>query len=134
MSANFQLNTGDVLGFNYRNFISKQKGLAISKPDAYYKERNDTMDAVKVICVEETYKALFSLLTKGEYKSGTTAVQISNKPVSYPPQKINDLLIEICSTLADSLEEVVELVFPSDFEKIADSRLLIKTKGESVSV
>ncbi len=132
MSANFKVNTGDVLGFNYRNFISNQKAKAISKPEVYYTERNTLMDAVKVQVITNTYNTLFDLLTKGTNPTGITS-SLTIVP-SYPPQKCNDILIDICSTLADSLEEVVDLIYPSDFEKIAESRLLIKTKGESVSV
>jgi len=132
-TQNFQLNTGDVLGFNYRSFISSQKAIAISDPKTYYQQRNDLMQDLKVTIIEKMYENLFNVLTIGKPPAGGKSSQLATKPC-YPPQKINDLLINLCSDLAENLEEVVELVFPSDFEKIADSRLLIKTRGESVNV
>ncbi len=90
------------------------------------------MDAVKVTCITTTYETLFSLLTDGKV-AGATPYELDKKP-QYPPQKCNDVLINICSDLAESLEEIVDLVFPADFEKIADSRLLLNTRGNTVTV
>ena len=59
---------------------------------------------------------------------------MTNKEVAYPPQKINDVVLDLVASLAEELADIVNLVFPDDFMKIADSRLVIKQKGDSVNI
>ena len=131
--SNFQLKVGEVLGFKYQSFIGKQKALAISNPDKYYKERNALDSDIKEGIATLIYDQLFIVLTSGLASASGTAV-ISNAPVNYPPQKINDLVLDLVASLAEELADIVNLVYPDDFMKIADSRLVIKQKGESVNI
>ena len=130
---NFKLDTSDVLGFNYRNWISKQKAKAISKPQQYFEDRDKLMNAIKNSCITSTYDTLFDVLNEGTVNGGGTTYNMDGHP-KFPPQKINDILINICTSLAEDLEEVVDIVFPSDFERIADSRLLLQTKAKVINV
>ena len=128
--SNFQLNVGEVLGFKYQSFISKQKALAISNPEKYYKERDQLDLEIKQGIATSIYDKLFHLLNAG---TGITNAMSSGSPC-YPPQKINDLVLDLVASLAGELADVVNIVFPDDFQKIADSRLVIKQKGESVNI
>ena len=129
MSTNFKLDVGEVLGFKYQSFIGKQKSLAISNPDKYYKERNALDQEIKEDLATKIYDDLFIVLTKGSQTN-----KFSSGEPMYPPQKINDLVLDLVASLAEELSDIVNLVFPDDFTRIADSRLVIKQKGESVNI
>ena len=127
--SNFQLKVGEVLGFKYQSFIGKQKALAISNPDKYYKERNLLDSEIKEGIATKIYDDLYVVLTKGSSVSAFT----SGEP-QYPPQKINDLVLDLVASLAEELADVVNLIYPDDFMKIADSKLVIKQKGEAINI
>ena len=127
--ANFQLEVGEVLGFKYQSFIGKQKALAISNPDKYYKERDLLDSEIKEGIATTIYTDLYTVLTKGSQKNAFS----SGTPM-YPPQKINDLVLDLVASLAEELADVVNLIYPDDFMKIADSRLVIKQKGEAINI
>ena len=129
MTTNFKLSVGEVLGFKYQSFIGKQKALAISNPDKYYKERNLLDSEIKEGIATKIYDDLYVVLTKGSSVSAFT----SGEP-QYPPQKINDLVLDLVASLAEELADVVNLIYPDDFMKIADSRLVIKQKGEAINI
>ena len=125
--SNFQLKVGEVLGFKYQRFISAQKALAISDPKTYYTQRDELDAEIKEGIATTIYDTLFVVLTKG-------ASFMTNKEVAYPPQKINDVVLDLVASLAEELADIVNLVYPDDFMKIADSRLVIKQKGDSVNI
>ena len=129
MTTNFKLSVGEVLGFKYQSFIGKQKALAISNPDKYYKERNLLDSEIKEGIATKIYDDLYVVLTKGSSVSAFT----SGEP-QYPPQKINDLVLDLVASLAEELADVVNLIYPDDFMKIADSKLVIKQKGEAINI
>ena len=125
--SNFKLEVGEVLGFKYQRFISAQKSMAISDPKQCYKERDALDQEIKEDVAKLIYEKLFTVLTKG-------SSSMTNKEVQYPPQKINDVVLDLVASLAEELADIGNLVFPDDFTIIADSRLVIKQKGESTNI
>ena len=125
--SNFQLKVGEVLGFKYQRFISAQKAMAISDPKTYYTQRDKLDSQIKEDIATKIYEDLFEVLTKG-------ASFMTNKDVQYPPQKINDVVLDLVASLAEELADIVNLVFPDDFMKIADSKLVIKQKGDAINI
>ena len=125
--SNFQLKVGEVLGFKYQRFISAQKAMAISDPKTYYSQRDKLDSQIKEDIATKIYEDLFEVLTKG-------ASFMTNKDVQYPPQKINDVVLDLVASLAEELADIVNLVFPDDFMKIADSKLVIKQKGDAINI
>ena len=104
MTDNFKLNVGEVLGFEYQNFMSKQKSLAISNPDKFFTDRAKLSQALKVKLSTDLYDSLYGLLIKGSF--GTYTMPAKQTP-SYPPQKMNDVVISVVSELASALEDVL---------------------------
>ena len=125
--SNFQLKVGEVLGFKYQRFISAQKAIAISDPKTYYAERDKLDSQIKEDIATRIYEDLYVVLTNG-------ASFMTNKEVHYPPQKINDVVLDLVASLAEELSDIVNLVFPDDFMKIADSKLVIKQKGDAINI
>ena len=143
MSDNkFQLNTDDVLGLQYSQFISNIRGVAIANPAEYYKLRAQLMQTVKRDAVGALYNSIFNVLTKG--------VDINNQPIQapggsvvlgrgeyvpqYPSQKTNDFAIHCASILAEHLNKVVDILLPDEFESIASKKLAIKGASKAIDI
>jgi hypothetical protein len=53
----FKLDTNDILGFSYEEYVSSIRALALSKPDEYFKLRRDVLQKVKKDAVGNLYKS-----------------------------------------------------------------------------
>ena len=138
MSTNkFELDTDDVLGFAYSEYISNMRGMAIAQPAKYFQLRSDVMKTVKRDAVGSLYKSIFNILSKGTDLKGASIGALGDDPryiPHYPSQKINDFAIEVAASLADSLNKVVDILMPDDFEKLASQKLLIKGKSSAIDI
>ena len=61
----FFLETDDVLGFTCAEYVSKVRGLALSKPSEYFELRANVMKKVKSDAVKNLYKSIFNVLSRG---------------------------------------------------------------------
>lgn len=137
MSDNkFRLNTEDVLGFAFQEYLSSIRGMAISEPARYYKLRAQVMKQIKRDAVGALYKTIFNALTEGTDKDGTPIGELGRGPLipMFPSQKTNDLAIRIASILGEELNKVVDIILPDEFETIASKKLAIKGAASSIDV
>ena len=133
-SNKFYLDTDDVLGFGYQEYISAVRAKALTSPASYYTMRRLVLQKVKKDAVGNLYKTLFNVLSLGR--------DIANHPIGdlgknelipcFPSQKINDLAIKISSMLADKLNSVINIILPEDFEQIASSKLSLKGRASII--
>ena len=143
MSDNkFQLDTDDVLGFGYQEYLSSVRGLAISNPGEYYKLRSELMKTIKRDAVGALYKSIFNALSLGKDVNGRTIQSPDGSTVlgrapfvpQFPSQKTNDVAIRIASVLGEELNKVVDLLMPDEFESIASKKLQIKGASSAIDI
>ena len=128
--SNFKLDVEQVMGFDYETFISHQKALAISNPKEFYTERNEVLKCLKIKIVKDIYKDLFDALSTGTIAGVSKANFLTNGILPhYPPQLINDEVLFICKGVSNHLNEIVNILYPDDYQKIADAKATINTKG-----
>ena len=135
-ASKFFLDTDDVLGFAYQQYVSNIRGLALSKPSEYYQLRAQVMKQVKTDAVKNLYKTIFQILSKGrKFDGGSIGVFGTGDYVpSYPSQKINDFTISVAAQLGDALNQVIDIILPDDFEKLARAKLSIQGKSSAIDV
>ena len=143
MSSNnkFLLDTDDVLGFAFQEYLSSIRGLAISSPSEYYKLRAVLMKTIKRDAVGALYKTIFNALSLGADANGnaisaggSTALGRAPLVPQFPSQKVNDLAIRVASVLGEELNKVVDILMPDEFESIASKKLAIKGASSSIDV
>jgi len=138
MPNQFELDTDDVLGFAYSEYISSIRGIAISKPGDYFRMRAEVQKEIKRLAVGALYKTIFAALSKGQKPDGTALYAPlclgQGLTPGYPSQKINDFAIETAATLGEALNKVVDLLLPADFDHIASAKLTIKGKSSAIDV
>ena len=142
MANKFELDTNDVLGFAYQEYVSEIRALALSRPAEYFQLRKDVLKSVKTDAVGNLYKTLFAVLSKGETMTGGKIG--TNNDVgkhlggpnglhpSYPSQKINDFCIQVASDLADHINRAIDIILPDDFEKLASGKLNLKGRANVI--
>ena len=134
----FQLDTNDVLGFAYQEYVSEVRALALSRPAEYFQLRKEVLKQVKNDAVGTLYKTLFAVLSKGETLTGgiigTGTVHLGRDGLhpSYPSQKINDFCIQVASDLADRINRAIDIILPDDFEKLAAGKLNLKGRANVI--
>ena len=136
----FLLDTDDVLGFAYSEFLSAIRGLAISHPGEYYTLRSNLMKTIKRDAVGMLYKSIFNALSLGCDKDRNpingTNYSLGRAPYvpQYPSQKVNDIAIRVASILGEELNKVVDLLMPDEFESIASKKLQIKGAANAIQL
>ena len=130
----FFLDTDDVLGFGYQEYVASIRALALSKPAEYFNLRREVLKKVKIDAVSNLYKTLFNALSSG--------TDIHSKPIgilgsgnfkpNYPSQRINDFCIQVASDLADHINRAIDIILPDDFEKLASGKMSLKGRGNVI--
>jgi hypothetical protein len=145
MSGNkFELDTEDVLGYGYQEYLSNIRGVAISQSSEYYKLRSALMRTIKRDAVKNLYTSIFQALSKGcdingrpiqsDEGNGTVVLGRGSLVPMYPSQKVNDFAVEVSAMLGEHLNKIVDLLMPDEFEKIAAKKLQIKGAANSIDI
>ena len=136
-TANFRLDTDDVLGFNYQAYVADVRALALSKPAEYFELRKEVLEKVRRDAVGDVYKTLFNVLSKGTDKNGNVIgakFGAGSYIPNYPSQKINDFAIEVASDMADHINRAIDIILPDDFEKLAAGKLNLKGRANTIDI
>jgi hypothetical protein len=120
-----------VLGIKYQGFLNSQKAICLKNPDAYVTQRNAILESLTNTVIDAMYVRIQALLTTGEMKDLDKPFQPKNP--SYPPQKINDVILNVVGQLAEGLNQIVDIVCPEEYLKYTDSKLNIQAKGSAVA-
>lgn len=133
--ASFKLDTNNILGFEYQEYVADIRALALSQPAEYFKLRKEVLKKVKMDAVGNLYKTLFNVLSEGhglDNKPITATFGVNYKPM-YPANKINDFCIDVASDLADHINRAIDIILPDDFEKLASGKMSLKGRGNVIS-
>ena len=130
----FFLDTDDVLGFSYQEYVATVRALALSKPGDYFDLRREVLKKVKSDAVGRLYRTLFDVLSNGTDFDGRpiSTLGTGNFKPHYPSQKINDFCIQCASDLADHLNRAIDIILPNDFEQIASNKMSLKGRANMI--
>ena len=138
-TAGFKVDTSDLLGLKYQAYLAAVRGLALSKPDQYFKMRAEVMEGVQSQIIKNLYDTLYAVLSVGTRPDGNVifAGTVFGSPPyrpEYPQNKVNDFCVSVVRDLGDHINRCIDLILPDDFEKLAASKLHLKGRGNTISI
>lgn len=134
MANNFKVDTNDVLGLNFQEYVSNVRCLALASPAQYFELRRDVLRVVKRDAISALYETFYCVLSKGTDKNGNAIGKLgtANYQPGYPSQKINNFSLEVSKVLADYIDTCIDIILPDDFEKISESKLSLKGRANVI--
>ena len=129
----FAVTPSNYLGFEYEEYKNDLYSLALSKPSEYFKLRKAVVKSVKTDAVGDIYDTFTKILSEGKSNDGTDII-IENgnthRP-KFPAQEISKIALKAARTLDDILEDVIDIILPSDFKQLANQRA-VKQSNENI--
>ena len=135
MANVFELNTLDVLGSQFRSYLTDIRALSLTSPKVYFALRKELSTKTVDVIVSQMYKTIFKALTKG---TNCTDDPLSTNTLyggtggfipGFPSQKANILAMRICEMLENELESVMQILMPLSFDNVASNSLSYSTLG-----
>ena len=105
----------EVLGIKHKQFLAKQKAKCLKDPEAFVNQRDAILELITNKVVDDLYVTLQALLGTGLVSGLDPAYQ--PKGCCYPPQEINDRIIEVVGLLAEGLNKI-RYSMPSSISKL----------------
>ena len=135
MANVFELNTLDVLGSQFRSYLTDIRTLSLTSPKLYFALRKELSTKIVDVVVSQMYKTIFKALTKGTDWEGDPLSTVtlyggaSGFVPGFPSQKANILAMRICEMLENELESVMQILMPLSFDNVASNSLSYSTLG-----
>lgn len=136
MANIFELNTLDVLGSGFRNYLSEIRALSLTNPKSYFLLRKEISTKIVDIPVAMIYKTIFCALTKGQEINGDA---LSSAPAygagtdcyfpQYPSQKANIIAMRLAEILEQEMEQILQTLLPLSFDNVASTFLSFQTRN-----
>ena len=138
--SDFKIDTTNYLGLDHNTYKNKLLQISLTNASEYFKMRENVIRNVKNDAIKKMYEVFYKVMSDGKLISGKNAAsRADNEPnvgdidkvfkPAYPSQKITEFALGASKTLDAICEECIELIFPDDYRKIAESRLM--RKGEA---
>ena len=131
-TTNFKINTSDYLGIAHEAYKTKLFQLALTKPDDYFKLREQVLATVKRDAVATQYDVYYNLLSEGKTSHGFPIVETRFQDIfkpCVPLQETNQFALKASKTIDAICEEAIEMLIPMDYKDIAEKRLKKRTEG-----
>ena len=133
-TTNFKIDTGDYLGIAHEAYKTRLFQLALTKPDDYFKLREEVLAKVKRDAVATQYDVYYNLLSEGTDSNGGPLVTVNTSLAPYfkpcvPLQETNQFALKASKTIDAICEEAIEMLIPMDYKEIAEKRLKKRTEG-----
>ena len=124
-------NPQDILGLQFSQYKQKVYSLSITNPTEYFATREKMEEILKRVLVTNMYDVIYNLLRYGIINDGTGEKEVcigKSKP-NYPSNLVNDEAIKISATLNTIIDEIIDIIHPSDYEALALDKMRIKAKA-----
>ena len=141
-TANMFLDVNNLTSLEFRKWKSTMYSLALTNGRLYYKLRSVLLQELSGNISKLLYKTVYNILSEGQNADGTPiqvpaegtdpAIRLGKPKFPFP--KINSIGMEMVNEMLSSLEQIVEILMPEQFEKIASSKMVLAGKGASVSL
>ena len=124
-------NPQDVLGLQFSQYKQKVYSLSVTNPSEYFKTRETMEEILKRVLVTNMYDVIYNLLRYGIINDDGTEkkVCVSSAQPNYPSQMVNDEATKIAATLNSIIDDIINIIHPSDYEALALDKMRIKAKA-----
>ena len=137
MPTDFEIDTNDILGFNFESYCCLMRGCSISHPEKYQKIRKAVMETVRRDAVKNIYKTFFNVLTKGQDINGGIIVgfNIDGTPCKpgYPSNKVSDFAQGAAEAMTRYCNDCVDIILPQSYDRLAEAKLTIKGQASAIN-
>ena len=126
-------NPQDILGLQFSQYKQKVYSISVTNPAEYFKTRENMEEILKRVLVTNMYDVVYNLLRYGIIKDGNDEkkVCVLNSEPFYPSNLVNDEAIKISATLNSVIDNIIDIIHPSDYEALAFALILILSKASS---
>ena len=121
----------DILGLQFSQYKQKVYSLSITNPTEYFATREKMEEILKRVLVTNMYDVIYNLLRYGIINDNGTETEVcigKSKP-NYPSNLVNDEAIKISATLNSIIDDIIDIIHPSDYEALALDKMRIKAKA-----
>jgi hypothetical protein len=118
--SNFKVKPKNILGLDARKTRSKLLALALSKPEDYYKLREEVIEKMTENAVDEIYNTFWSALTDGIV--GGNQINIPGGGAfqpNLPESDVNKFALKCANAIYEISQEAVESILPNRFKELA---------------
>ena len=122
-----KLDISNYINEQYDDYCDSVKGIALSKPGAYFNHRQQVSKNLKTDAIEKLYETIWQALRKGKRVDGrrslSTVPEFENLVPALSDNNINEISIALCKTLKDELNKVVDKICPVTANDAGENRL-----------
>ena len=132
----FNFSAKNQLGLDFQKTRAKLLSLALSKPDNYFKLREQVISAITKNSVEGAYNAYWDLLTEGKYAGGQLNWPDGSgefKP-NLPESEVNRFALKVANAIKEIAEEAVDEILPMDVDELAKKRSKSILEAKNVKI
>ena len=143
--SDMELNPNNLSGSQFRVFKNRMSAMALQTPGKYHILKGYVTEKLEQELIDDIYKIVRNFMSKGKLKDGTdivvpltyegnTGSVIKLGPVNYPHNKVNNAALSLVNVVMGEIESIIECVLPSDYSKLANSRLALGGAGKTVNI
>ena len=124
--SRFEVDTNDYLGFKYEAYRNEMYAIALATPSDYFKIRKEVLGKVKNEAIKDIYTSFYKILSLGEDQGSNKIIKpATGAPLipGFPQQEVSKIALKAARTLDALLDEVINIILPADYKKLATSRL-----------
>ena len=121
----------NILGIQFSQYKQKVYSASVTNPAEYFATRETMEEILKRVLVTNMYDVIYNLLRYGIIKDGPDEKKVcvhSAQPF-YPSNLVNDEAIKISATLNSIIDDIINIIHPSDYEALALDKMRIKAKA-----
>ena len=124
-------NPQDILGLQFSQYKQKVYSLSVTNPTEYFATREKMEEILKRVLVTNMYDVIYNLLRYGIINDNGTEKQVCVSSASpfYPSNMVNDEATKISATLNSIIDDIIDIIHPSDYEALALDKMRIKAKA-----
>ena len=124
-------NPQDILGLQFSQYKQKVYSLSVTNPAEYFKTREVMEETLKRVLVTNMYDVIYNLLRYGIINDNGTEreVCIDKCKPNYTSNLVNDEAIKISATLNSIIDNIIDIIHPSDYVALAMDKMRIKAKA-----
>ena len=125
-SSNFDVDPNNFLGLDAKTFKNTLYRIALSKPNTYFKIRQDVESKLKKQVIANMYKNIKTMLSEGVIDGQQVIFDENGNPLrpNMPEQVIVNHNLGLARTLNEALDSIIEELLPLDFERILKGKLI----------
>ena len=124
-------NPQDILGLQFSQYKQKVYSLSVTNPTEYFATREKMEEILKRVLVTNMYDVIYNLLRYGIINDNGTEKQVCVSSASpfYPSNMVNDEATKISATLNSIIDDIIDIIHPSDYEALALDKMRLKAKA-----